>query len=168
MLGGTYVNVERAKPGPGQESVWDYPRPPIIEETDQHIEVVFAGEIVAETTRALRVLETSHAPTYYIPAEDIRVDLLAPGDHIRYNEFKGEAHYYRVALGGRSVDDAAWSYTVPAPGYERLQGYYGFFSDLMDECRIDGEVVRPQPGGHYGGWVTDAVIGPFRGEIGTP
>lgn len=158
------MNVERTKPGPGQESVWDYPRPPMIQETDQHVEVVFAGEIIADTTRALRVLETSHAPAYYIPAEDVRLDLLSPGDHVRYNEFKGEAHYFRVSLGAMSAEDAAWSYTMPASGYERLLDHYAFFPDLVDECRVDGEVVRPQPGGHYGGWVTSAIVGPFRGE----
>ncbi len=161
------MRVERVKPGPGQESVWDYPRPPALQKTERHLEVVFGGEIIAETRRGLRVLETSHPPFYYFPIEDVRPGVLEAGARVRYSEFKGEARYYSVQLGEHRAEEAAWGYVTPAPGYEALVGYVGFRPALMDECRVDGEVVRAQPGTHYGGWITNDVVGPFRGEPGS-
>jgi uncharacterized protein (DUF427 family) len=147
--------------------VWDYPRPPAIEPTSQHVEVVFAGRIVADTTRALRVLETSHAPVYYIPVEDVTEGVLACSGHATYCEFEGEAHYHDVRLGEQCAPDAAWTIDSPSAGYEALAGRVAFFPRLMDECRVDGEAVRPQPGTHYGGWITSDVVGPFKGDPGT-
>jgi len=159
--------VEREKPGPSQESVWDYPRPPIVEPTSRHIEVVFAGKVIADTTRALRVLETSHPPTYYIPLEDVVEGSLAPSGRATYCEFKGEARYHDVSAAGRCAPEAAWMFERLAPGYESLAGRVAFYARAMDECRVDGETVRAQPGEYYGGWITADVVGPFKGDPGT-
>lgn len=161
------MRIERVKPRPGQESVWDYPRPPIVEATSRRIEVVFAGELIVDSVRAVRVLETSHPPVYYVPIEDVRPGVLQPTHHASYCEYKGEASYYRVVVGNRVSEDAAWSYQNPAPGYEELAGRVAFYASKMDECRVDGEAVRPQPGGYYGGWITSDIVGPFKGEPGT-
>lgn len=157
----------RVRPGPGQESVWDYPRPPVVERTARHIEVVLGGQVVADTTHALRVLETSHPPVYYVPLEDVAEGALSPSGRATYCEFKGEARYYDVHAGGHSAYEAAWGYAEPAEGYEMLAGHVAFYPQLMDECRVDGEVVRAQPGTYYGGWITSDVVGPFKGDPGT-
>jgi uncharacterized protein (DUF427 family) len=161
------LHVDRTKPGPGQESVWDYPRPPLVQPTTRHLEVIFGCETVAETRRALRVLETSHPPVYYFPIEDVREGVLEAGARATYCEFKGEARYFSVTVGERSAEDAAWIYAAPSPGYEELAGHVAFYPAKMDECRVDGEVVRPQPGRFYGGWITADVVGPFKGEAET-
>ncbi len=163
----TLRGAARVKPGPGQESVWDYPRPPLVQATAKHIEVDFGGEIIAETTRALRVLETSHPPVYYIPLEDVVAGALAPSGRATYCEFKGEARYYDVIAGDMRAADAAWIYAEPSPGYEALMGRVAFSPREMDECRVDGEIVRPQPGSFYGGWITSDIVGPYKGEPGT-
>lgn len=167
QLRGEIVRIHRVKPQPGQESVWDYPRPPIVEPTQRHVEVFFGGELIADSVRAVRVLETSHPPVYYVPIEDVRADVLEPTGHASYCEYKGEATYYRVIVGEAVSEDAAWGYAHPAAGYEQLAGRAAFYASKVDECRVDGEVVRPQPGGYYGGWITSDVVGPFKGEPGT-
>lgn len=169
MLNGYDIprGADRVRPGPGQESVWDYPRPPIVERTSRHIEVVFGGQVIADSTRALRVLETSHPPVYYVPLEDIAEGALSPSGRATYCEFKGEARYYNVQAGGRAASEAAWGYGDPAEGYGVLAGHVAFYPQLMDECRVDGEVVRAQPGTYYGGWITSDVVGPFKGDPGT-
>lgn len=159
--------VTRVRPGPGQESVWDFPRPPVIEHSSRHIEVVFGGEVIADTTQALRVLETSHPPVYYVPVEAVAEGVLSASGRATYCEFKGEARYHDVCVGGQCAHEAAWTYDAPAPGYELLAGYVAFYPQLMDECRVDGEAVRPQPGSYYGGWITSDVVGPFKGDPGT-
>ncbi len=161
------MHVERERPREGQESVWDYPRPPIVQPTTRHIEVDFGGQTIAATTHAVRVLETSHPPIYYIPLADVAPGVLSPGHRATYCEFKGEARYYRVTVGDATADDAAWEYANPAPGYEALAGHVAFYPALMDQCRVDGEIARPQAGGFYGGWITSDVVGPFKGEPGT-
>ena len=161
------MRIQKVQPGPGQESVWEYPRPPLVQATDRHIEVVFAGEVIADTRRAVRVLETSHPPVYYIPLDDVRPGVLQPSGRSSYCEFKGEARYFRVTWGSAASEDAAWGYPAPARGYEELAGRVAFYAGKMDECRVDGELVVPQPGEYYGGWVTSDVVGPFKGEPGT-
>lgn len=156
--------IERQRPGPGQESVWDYPRPPALEFSSRRVEVVFAGMMIADSNRTLRVLETSHPPVYFIPLADVVPGVLVPSGRAAYSEFLGEAHYLDVVAGDRRIAGAAWAYEAPSPGYEPLTGYVAFSPRAMDECRVDGKTVRPQPGEHYGGWVTDDVVGPFRGE----
>jgi uncharacterized protein (DUF427 family) len=161
------MNRRRIPPGPGQESVWDYPRPPRVEDSARHIQVIFNGMIVAETRRARRVLETSHPPVYYIPPDDIKMEYLAPAARATWCEWKGQAAYYTVTVGDRQVPNAAWCYPDPTPGYGAIKGYLAFYPHLMDACYVDGERVRAQLGGFYGGWVTNDIVGPFKGEPGT-
>jgi uncharacterized protein (DUF427 family) len=149
------------------ESVWDYPRPPRLEATERHVEVVCGGQIIAETRRALRILETSHPPVYYIPPEDVRMDLLIPSTRHTYCEYKGEASYWTIKAGGQEVRDAAWSYPNPNPPYEALRNYLAFYAGRVEECRVDGERVQPQAGDFYGGWITADLVGPFKGGPGT-
>lgn len=152
---------------PGQESVWDYPRPPRLEPTTRHLRVVLDGRVIAETTRGLRVLETSHPPNYYFPPDDIDRAALERSEGASFCEFKGRAHYFRVHAGTRTEPDAAWSYDDPSAAFSPLRGYVAFYAGQMDECSIDGEIVTPQPGGFYGGWITHDVVGPFKGDPGT-
>jgi uncharacterized protein (DUF427 family) len=155
------------QPGPGQESVWDYPRPPKLEDVSKSIRVVFNGETVAQTTRAKRVLETSHPPVYYIPPEDIRQDYLVKETGTSYCEWKGQAEYYSVVVGDQKAPKSAWSYPDPTPSFRSIQGYVAFYAGPMDACYVDGEKVEPQPGQFYGGWITRDVVGPFKGSPGT-
>jgi uncharacterized protein (DUF427 family) len=155
------------KPGPGQESVWDYPRPPRVERTDRHLRVVFNGVTIAETRRALRVLETSHPPVYYIPPEDVLVAHLVEVAGSTWCEWKGRASYYDVVVDGRRVERAAWTYHEPHGDFEAIKDHIAFYPGRMDACYVDGERVTPQPGGFYGGWITSDVVGPFKGAPGT-
>ena len=153
--------------GPGQESVWAYPRPPRFEPVTNHLVVVLAGETIAETTNGLRVLETSHPPNYYFPPDDVRPGALEPAKGASFCEWKGRAHYYLVRAGDRVEHEAAWGYERPSPAFARLAGYIAFYASRMDACYVDGELVTPQPGGFYGGWVTSNVVGPFKGGPGS-
>jgi uncharacterized protein (DUF427 family) len=157
----------RVEPQPGQESVWDYPRPPRVEETDRHLRVVFNGVTVAETRRAVRVLETSHPPVYYIPPEDTRMVHLVPASGSTWCEWKGRADYYDVVVDNKRAERAAWTYNQPHNGFEAIQDHVAFYAGRMDACYVDGERVTPQPGGFYGGWITSDVVGPFKGGPGT-
>ena len=155
-------------PGPGQESVWDYPRPPRVEPTDSRIEIVFNDVVIASSTRALRVLETSHPPVYYLPPSDIVLEHVRPSGHRpSFCEFKGLATYFTVTVEGETERDVAWSYAHPSPGYERLADHLAFYPGRMDECLVDDELVTPQPGGFYGGWITSNIVGPFKGAPGS-
>jgi uncharacterized protein (DUF427 family) len=147
--------------------VWDYPRPPRLEDTDKHIQVVLNGVTIADTRRAKRVLETSHPPVYYIPPEDVQVSALIPVERDTYCEWKGHASYYTVQVGGRSAPGAVWAYTDPLPEFESIAGYFAFYAAPMDACLVDGEQVQPQPGRYYGGWITRDIKGPFKGEPGS-
>lgn len=157
----------RVTPGPGQESVWDYPRPPRAEPSACHLEIVFNGVKIADTRRAMRVLETSHPPTYYIPWEDVRAEYLHEIPARAWCEWKGEARYYDVVVGDRRAPRAAWTYPTPSHGFESIAHHLAFYAALMDACLVDGERARPQPGGFYGGWITANIVGPFKGEPGT-
>lgn len=158
---------KRIEPKPGQESVWDYPRPPRLELTNRHIQVILNGVTIADTHRALRVLETSHPPVYYITPEDVKLECLVSTLSSSFCEWKGPASYYNVKVGERQVTNAAWYYPRPYAGFEALKYYIAFYPSLMDACLVDGEKARPQPGGFYGGWITDDIVGPFKGEPGT-
>jgi len=151
------------------ESVWDYPRPPRLEPVAQRIRVVLGGAVVAETTRAHRVLETSHPPVYYVPLDDVASGALEPAQgRGSFCEWKGAASYYDVIGGnGRRVERGAWTYPSPAPGYEPIRGAVAFYAGPMDECTVGDERVEPQPGGFYGGWITRDLEGPFKGAPGT-
>ena len=161
------MEVRRIEPEPGQESVWDYPRPPAMEDTSRHIQVRFNGVILADTRRAKRVLETSHPPVYYIPPEDVRMDLLKENPDATWCDWKGLARYYDVEVDGVRAPAAAWYFPLPTRIYEPMKGYVAFYPQAMEACLVDGERVRPQPGSFYGGWVTSDVVGPFKGEPGT-
>lgn len=159
--------LNRETPQPGQESVWDYPRPPRVEPTSRRLRVVFSGVTIAETTRAHRVLETSHPPAYYIPKEDIRMEYLRASNRRTFCEFKGAASYWSVQIDGRTAENAAWGYEVPSSGYEAIQGALAFYPARMDACFVDDEQVGAQQGDFYGGWITSDVVGPFKGPPGT-
>jgi uncharacterized protein (DUF427 family) len=156
-------------PGPGQESVWDYPRPPAIAPSNRLVRIVHAGAIVAESTRALRVLETAGAPVWYLPPDDIRLDLLAPSDGGEtICEWKGRARYLDLEVPGAPIARrAAWRYPDPSGRYEAIRGHLAFYAGRVERATVDGEVVRAQPGSFYGGWVTTDVVGPFKGDPGT-
>ncbi|WP_435011197.1 DUF427 domain-containing protein [Tundrisphaera lichenicola] len=161
------MNPRRIEPGPGQESVWDYPRPPRLEPSTRLIRVTFNGEVIAETERSFRVLETSHPPVYYIPPEDIRAKCLVRSSRSTFCEFKGRARYHTLSVGERRSPDAAWSYPDPSRAFEAIRDHLAFYSSRVDECTVAGEVVQSQPGDFYGGWITSEIVGPFKGDPGT-
>ena len=154
-------------PGPGQESVWDYPRPPRVEGVTKHIRIIFNRELIADTHRSKRVLETSHPPNYYIPLDDIKTQYLTPSAQSTYCEWKGQASYYTLQVGDRQLKDVAWYYPNISAAYKELQGYVGFYPGPMDACYIDTEKVQPQAGSFYAGWITHDIVGPFKGGSGT-
>lgn len=154
-------------PLPGQESAWDYPRPPRVEAGSVRIRIVLGGEVILDSVDSVRVLETSHPPVYYLPRSAFAPGTLEPADGSSFCEFKGAAQYLTVRGGGKVAEAAAWFYPEPAQGYEALAGRVAVYPGRMDYCEVDGERVRPQAGGFYGGWITERVVGPFKGEPGT-
>jgi len=148
-------------------SVWSYPRPPRLEPEPRRLRVRFAGQLIAETRRGFRVLETSHPPNYYFPVDDVGADVVDRSARTSFCEFKGQAHYGTVRAGGRVAPDAAWGYDRPNAGYEALAGTVAFYAGPMDACLVDDELVVAQPGGFYGGWITHDVAGPFKGGPGS-
>lgn len=159
--------VPRIPPAAGQESVWDYPRPPRLEPVAKRVRIVFAGKVIADTAHAYRVLETSHPPVYYVPQADIDTACIERAARRSFCEFKGNATYWTVTDGTRREEDAAWSYENPSTGFEPIRGYLAFYAGRMDECTVGGEIVTPQPGGFYGGWITRDIVGPFKGGPGS-
>ena len=159
--------ASRVTPVPGQESVWDYPRPPRVEPIGDEVVVVLGGEVVARTRSALRVLETSHPPAFYLPYASFVDGSLVPVGGTTYCEFKGSASYFDVVAGGRRAARAGWTYRQPSPGFEALVDHVALMPGAMDECTVGGEVVVAQAGGFYGGWITSRVVGPFKGGPGT-
>jgi len=153
--------------GPGQESVWDYPRPPKLEDSTDHIQLLFNGIIIADTHQAKRVLETSHPPVYYIPPEDIKMEYLTTSSRSTFCEFKGNTSYYTIKVGEKTIAHGAWYYRHPSPEYEAMANYIAFYPGKMDACYINGEQVQAQQSDFYGGWVTSKVTGPFKGGPGT-
>lgn len=149
------------------ESVWEYPRPPRVEPLHHRARVEFDGETIADSTRALRVLETSHPPTIYFPREDVRMELLRPARGSSVCEWKGQASYFDVVCGHKTSPAAAWSYAEPSPAYRDLAGAVAFYPGRVDACFIDDERVTAQKGDFYGGWITSGVAGPFKGGPGS-
>lgn len=160
------LRPQRIEPGPGQESVWDYPRPPRLEETTAHLRVEHRGVVVAETTRALRVLETSQPPAFYLPPADVDRSLLRPAALSTWCEWKGAASYADLVHGDEVVAEAAWWYAEPTAGFEPLRDHLAFYAQKLD-CFVDGEPVTANAGSFYGGWITSKVVGPFKGAPGT-
>lgn len=161
------MTLQRTPPGPGQESVWDYPRPPRLESAGRSIRVVFNGITIAETDRALRILETSHPPTYYLPPEDVRMDCLTQESHTTICEWKGRAVHYTVTVDDRSAQHAAWSYPAPTEPYAPLKDHLAFYASKMDACYVGEEQAHAQEGDFYGGWITSDIVGPFKGGPGS-
>jgi uncharacterized protein (DUF427 family) len=161
------VRPQRIEPTEGQESVWDYPRPPIIVPTDAHVRVIHCGTVIADTRSALRVLETSQPPAYYLPPGDVARELLVKTSTRTHCEWKGSATYWSIRLPGAVADDAAWSYESPVDAFAPIRGYFAFYPQRVDECWVDDERVAPNPGSFYGGWITSRVVGPFKGATGT-
>jgi uncharacterized protein (DUF427 family) len=158
---------QRIEPQPGQESAWDYPRPPRLEPTPKHLTITFNGETIADTKKAWRVLETSHPPVYYLPPEDIRMEFLRLTQRRSFCEFKGSANYWTVKVGSQEEKDCAWSYENPSPAFQPIKGYIAFYASKMDTCTVEGEEVDAQEGDFYGGWITADIVGPFKGSVGT-
>jgi uncharacterized protein (DUF427 family) len=162
------MRPERIPPKPDQESVWDYPRPPRVEAFRIQCEVIFGGRTIAITLSPVRVLETSHPPTYYFPPDSVIPGALSAIDRTSYCEWKGTASYFDVvAPDGQCAPNAAWTYRDPAPDFALLKDYIAFYPAAMEVCLLGGEFVRPQPGGFYGGWITSKVAGPFKGVPGS-
>jgi uncharacterized protein (DUF427 family) len=155
------------EPGPGQESVWDYPRPPRVEPVEESARVEVGGVVLAESRRAVRVLETASAPAIYLPEADVRMEHLRRGAEGGVCEWKGPWVFWAVSIGERRIPRAAWSYTDPWQGYEELAGRLAFYPAAMDACWLGDERVTAQPGGFYGGWVTPAIVGPIKGGPGS-
>ncbi len=154
------------RPVPGQESVWDYPRPPRLDPDERLVEVRFHSLVIASSRRTLRILETSHPPTFAFPPEDVRTDLLEPAPGTSVCEWKGRAVYWTVVADGHRAERAAWSYPDPTAGFEPIAGFLCFYPRPF-ECAVDGVAVTPQDGGFYGGWITPDVVGPFKGGPGS-
>ncbi len=149
------------------ESVWDYPRPPLVRASSDLVEVRLGGELIASTSESLQVLETSHPPTYYLPATCFADGVLQPVGGTSFCEFKGTARYFDLVVAGTRRPRGAWHYPTPTAGFEALVGHVALMPAQMDSCWVDGELVTPQEGQFYGGWITSKVVGPFKGAPGT-
>ena len=154
-------------PGPGQESVWDYPRPPRLEATTETVEIRLGGEVIARTNAALRLLETSHPPAYYLPIAAFAPGVLRPVAGSTFCEWKGRASYFDLVTSGATASRGAWTYPEPTGGFDTIRDYVSVMPGAVEACLVDGEVVRAQEGGFYGGWITDRVTGPFKGGPGS-
>ena len=154
-------------PGPGQESVWDYPRPPRVESVSRRVRIEFAGRVLAESINALRVCETSSPPVYYVPPADVDLTAILASERTSFCEWKGVARYWTVQSNDRVAKDAAWSYPEPDAGFESIRDHLAFYPRRMDACYVGSDRVTPQPGFYYGGWVTPDLVGPFKGVPGS-
>ena len=157
------ANPPLAANGRPTESVWDYPRPPVVVPEDRQVRIVHEGRTVAESERAVRVLETASPPTIYLPAEDVERELLEPAQGHTFCEWKGQASYFDVVVDGARAERAAWTYLDPKPDFAQLRDHLSFYPGRV-ECYLGEERVRPQPGGFYGGWISDEIAGPVKGE----
>lgn len=147
--------------------MWDYPRPPVVERERREVRIYIGGVPIVNTTKALRVLETGHPPTIYIPTSSFRHCEIRRLRHTSVCEFKGTATYFTLIAGGTVAHRAAWGYLQPTAAYLRLEHHLALHPTRVDRATVDGEQVRPQPGDFYGGWITDDVVGPFKGGDGT-
>ena len=159
--------MRKIEPGPGQESAWDYPRPPRLEPEPRRVRVVFAGTTIAESAGAMRVLETSHPPGIYIPPSDFATGSLRPNPRTSVCEWKGRAAYWDIVAGEAIAQAAAWSYPSPTAPFAAIAGYLSLYPGRVDACYLGDEQVTPQEGDFYGGWITAEIVGPFKGGAGT-
>jgi uncharacterized protein (DUF427 family) len=149
------------------ESVWSYPRPPEVRPETRLATVRADGTTIASSKDAVRVCETAGGPVVYLPEADVEQGYLRPsGGRGSFCEWKGPASYFDVVVEGKVIPQAAWTYRSPSPGFDRIAGHISFYPALL-ECRLDGELVRPQEGGFYGGWITDEITGPVKGPPGS-
>jgi len=146
-----------------QEYAPNYPLPPVAEPSTDQVRAVVRDEVIAETSRSVRILEKDHPPTYYIPPADVAMQYLEPSPKRTTCEFKGEAHYYHLVVGEHRVSNAAWYYPEPKPGFESIAGYVAFYASALDGATVNGETVDAQAGRFYGGWINSWVDGPFKG-----
>ncbi|MGE0880872.1 MAG: DUF427 domain-containing protein [Acidimicrobiia bacterium] len=161
------MQPRRIEPGPGQESVWDYPRPPAVAPTDAHVRVEHRRFVLADTHRAVRVLETSQPPAFYVPSDDVTLSRLRPSPTRTVCEWKGVAVYWSFVDDDVVVHDVAWSYPSPNAPYAAITDHLAFYPQRVDACWVDDERVAANPGDFYGGWITSKVVGPFKGAAGT-
>ena len=153
--------------GPGQQSVWDFPRPAIAQPSDAQVMIEHRGLVIADTRASIRTIETSHPPSYYLPPDAIAAGVLRRASGSSFCEWKGHAHYWDVVAGGVTLAKVGWSYPEPSPAFAMLRDHVAFYAGPFDRCSVNGETVVPQPGGFYGGWITSAVSGPFKGGPGS-
>jgi uncharacterized protein (DUF427 family) len=151
------------EPADGQESVWDYPRPPALAGCEKTVVVTSGSSVIARSSRAIRVLETASPPTIYLPPADIDFSCLQEAAGSSFCEWKGRANYYCLTTGAQVV---AWQYRQPMPAFAAIRDYLCFYPGRV-LCTLDGEIVQPQAGEFYGGWVTADIVGPFKGDPGT-
>ncbi len=151
--------VEKSNPQGATESIWDYPRPPRVEDSEKHIQVVFNGVVIADTRQGVRVLETGHPPVYYFPPEDVLMKALQETDRRTTCEYKGEAHYYSISVGEQKAENAAWCYPDPTPSYQRIKRYLAFYPGQVDACLVDEETAAAEGDDYYGGWITSEITG---------
>ncbi|MEO1614458.1 MAG: DUF427 domain-containing protein [Planctomycetota bacterium] len=154
-------------PGPGQESVWDYPRPPRLEAVSKRVRIIVDGKTIADTTNAFRVLETSHPPSFYLPPRDVDHSHLRSERWGTFCEWKGQAHYYSIVTSQRVIKRAAWCYPTPTESFDEIAHYLSFYPSKVDEAYVGDDRVESQPGDFYGGWITPEIVGPFKGDPGT-
>ena len=161
------MRFEKIKPAPGQESVWDYPRPPRLEPFSGHIRIVYNEQVICDTNAAFRVLETSHPPTYYLPESSFEDGVLKETPGQSFCEFKGMAHYYDVVQAGKRSPKAGWGYRAPSQAFAPLKDHVAVYAHLVDTCFVNDEKVQAQEGDFYGGWINSWIVGPFKGAPGT-
>ncbi len=159
--------IQRIVPGPNQESVWDYPRPPRCEVATKRVRIMLGDLVLADSAHAYRILETSHPPVYYLPPADIQMQYLQPALLQTFCEWKGVAHYYDLTLANRKVAQIAWYYPNPTVTFEAITGYVAFYPSRVDACYLEDERVQAQAGDFYGGWITSDIVGPFKGDLGS-
>jgi len=159
---------KRIPPKPGQESVWDYPRPPKLEPTAKHIRIWVNDQIIADTNQSYRILETSHPPVYYLPPKDVRTEWLRESQRgSTYCEFKGKAVYWDLVMEGETRTAICWCYPDIRGAYQAITDYFAFYPSKVDACYVNDERVQSQKGDFYGGWITPDIVGPFKGGPGT-
>lgn len=159
--------MKRIVPTAGQESVWDYPRPPRLEFSPRSVRIVHAGVTIAASTKAYRVLETSHPPTWYLPQGDIAMDYLRPAAGSSFCEWKGRARYWDLLVHDQLTRKVAWSYPEPSREFLPIRDHLAFYPSRVDSCFVNEELVQAQDGDFYGGWITSEIVGPFKGGAGT-
>lgn len=150
-------------PNKGQESVWDYPRPPSVVDSNRQVQVMLNNNLVVDSHNTVRVLETSSPPVFYLPRKEVNTTLLIPSPTTSLCEWKGVAHYCSLGMDKHTIADVAWYYPEPFEGYERLKDFIAFYPAKL-VCYLDGIRVKPQRDPFYGGWITPDVVGPYKDE----